>query len=255
MAIRKEKQKARIKVGACGSGKISMIHIIRSEERHQEEWGWLSTHWHFSFDTYYDPANTHWGPLRVFNDDVIAPGAGFPSHGHRDMEIVSYVIEGALEHRDSQGNQGVITAGEVQVMSAGSGIVHSEYNGSAEQPAHFLQFWMMPRTRGLPPRWEQRRFTHSDRAGKLLPVVSSGDVPGTLAIDQDAVVYLAGLRAGEQVRRPWLAQRKAYVFVISGALRLNGDQLGPGDQARMANERTLHLETQMDAELILLDLG
>jgi hypothetical protein len=231
-----------------------MIKVIKSEDRHHSDFGWLSTYWHFSFDTYHDPANMNWGALRVFNDDVIRPGQGFGSHPHRDMEIVTLVLEGELEHRDNQGNTGVIRPGEVQVMSAGSGIVHSEYNHSKERPVHLLQLWILPRTKGLRPRWEQRRFTPAERTGTLLPVVSDGKVPGTLHIDQDATIYVSALQAGQELEHRTRAGRKAYVFVIAGELTLNGAPLAAGDQARIADEPTLSLKAVEEAEVILLDL-
>ncbi len=231
-----------------------MLKVIKSGERYHADTGWLSTYWHFSFAEYHDPANMHWGPLRVFNDDVIQPGKGFGAHPHSDMEIITYVLEGELEHQDNQGNKGVIHPGEVQVMSAGTGIVHSEYNHSADRPVHLLQIWVMPRTRRLKPRWDQRRFAPEERSGKLLPVVSSGDLPGTLAIDQDATVSVSALRAGQEVIHRSGAGRKAYLFVIAGRLRVNGTELARGDQARIADEPELRLVATEDAELILLDL-
>jgi hypothetical protein len=231
-----------------------MIRVVKADERHHADMGWLSTHWHFSFADYSDPANVNWGPLRVFNDDVIRPGQGFGAHPHRDMEIVTYVLEGTLEHQDNQGNRGVIHAGEVQVMSAGTGIVHAEYNHSNQHPVHFLQLWILPRTKGLPPRWAQRQFTPADRAGKLLPVVSAGHVPATLAIDQDAAIYVSALRAGEEVVHRSRAGRRAYLFVITGHLTVNGIPLAAGDQARIAGEPELVLRATEEVELILLDL-
>ncbi len=232
-----------------------MIKVIKSTDRYHANMGWLSTYWHFSFDTYHDPANMNWGALRVFNDDVVQPGQGFGMHPHRDMEIVTYVLEGELEHRDNQGNTGVIRPGEVQVMSAGTGIVHSEYNHSKERPVHLLQLWILPRTKGLKPRWEQRQFTLSERGGALLPVVSDGKVPGTLHVDQDVTIYVSALKTGQTVvhtsRR---ASRKGYLFVIAGDLALNGIPLGTGDQARIADEPDLTVEAKGDAELIFLDL-
>ncbi|MFN7932924.1 MAG: pirin family protein [Bryobacteraceae bacterium] len=230
-----------------------MIHTIPSAERHHADMGWLSTRWHFSFDRYYDPKNMNWGPLRVFNDDVVQPGQGFGTHGHRDMEIVSIVLDGALEHADSIGTREVLKAGEVQVMSAGSGIRHSEYNASATDTVHFLQLWLMPRHQGLAPRWEQREFT--DRDGKLLPVVSSGDVPGTLTIDQDATIYLSRLAAGKQLTHASGAERKAYLFVMEGELEVNGKLLRQGDQARIEGEPSLSLGAKEDAHFVLLDLA
>lgn len=231
-----------------------MIQVIRSTERHSADFDWLQTHWHFSFAEYHDPKNMRWGALRVFNDDVIQPGQGFPMHGHQDMEIVTCVLEGTLEHRDSLGNRGVIRPGEVQVMSAGSGITHSEYNHSRQVPLHLLQLWIFPRTKGLAPRWEQKEFTKADRAGRLLSVVSSGELPGTLAIDQDAAIFLSALKKGEQVSRRSRPGRKAYLFVISGGVNVNGETLTAGDQARMADESDIGIHANHDAELILLDL-
>jgi redox-sensitive bicupin YhaK (pirin superfamily) len=231
-----------------------MIQTIRSAERHHRDFGWLSTYWHFSFDDYFDPANLQWGALRVFNDDVIRPGQGFGAHPHRDMEIVTYVLEGELEHRDSQGNTGVVGPGEVQVMSAGRGLVHSEYNHSKEDPVHLLQLWILPRTRGSTPRWEQRRFAPSERAGRLLPVVSSGTIPATLRVDQEAAIYVSALHMGQEVVHESRPGRKAYLYVIAGGLRLNGIALSGGDQSRIAGERVLSIQAPQDAEFILLDL-
>lgn len=231
-----------------------MITVVKSDQRHHRDMGWLSTHWHFSFAEYHDPRNLNWGALRVFNDDVVQPGQGFGAHPHRDMEIVTYVLQGELEHRDSQGNLGVIHPGEVQVMSAGTGIVHSEYNHSKEHPVHFLQLWIIPRTKGLTPRWEQRRFPPTARRGTLLPIVSAGDIPGTLAIDQDATILVADLRAGQEVSHRSRAGRKAYLFVIAGGLAINGTPLEMGDQARIADESALTIQGREDSELIVLDL-
>ena len=147
-----------------------MIQTIRSNERYHFETDWLKTYWHFSFDHYHDPSNMNFGPLRVFNDDVIAPAGGFPLHGHREMEIVTYIIEGALEHHDDMGNTGVIRPGEIQRMSAGTGVRHSEYNHSKKEPVHLVQLWIMPAVQHLEPSWEQKSFSLADRSGKLLPI-------------------------------------------------------------------------------------
>ncbi len=231
-----------------------MLRTIKSNERHHDNFGWLDTHWHFSFDSYHDPSNIHWGALRVFNDDVIEPSQGFGMHPHRDMEIVTYVLSGELEHQDSTGNRGVIHPGEVQVMSAGTGILHSEYNHSQKTPLHLLQLWILPRTRGLKPRWEQHQFMPAERQSKLLPVVSSGELAGTLTIDQDAQIYVSALPAGGEVKHQSRPHRKAYLFVIEGELSVNGTPLGAGDQARIADETELNIKASKDSELILLDL-
>jgi hypothetical protein len=235
-----------------------MIQVIKSNERHSADHGWLQTKWHFSFAEYHDPKNVHWGALRVFNDDVVQPGEGFGMHPHRDMEIVTVMLEGALEHRDSLGNTGVLRPGEVQVMSAGSGILHSEFNHSKTEPLHLLQLWIFPRTKNLKPRWEQKEFPAAEREGKLLPVVTSheadGAANGALRIDQDAQIYLSKLRAGESVLRTSREGRKAYLFVIEGGVNLNGTSLAAGDQGRIADEKTLRIRAEKDAEFILLDL-
>ena len=234
--------------------------VVRSEDRHHADHGWLDTRWHFSFADYYDPANMNFGPLRVFNDDVVKGGGGFDMHPHRDMEIVTYVISGRLEHRDHLGNRGVVHPGEVQVMSAGKGIMHAEFNASQTEPVRLLQLWVLPRHRNNKPRWEQRQFTPEQRSGRLLPVVSSADGTGddTLKIDQDATIYVSSLNAGQSVEhRSPAPGRKAYLFVIDGAVTLDGEtKLSAGDQARveLGDETTLSIRADKDAELILLDL-
>jgi len=231
-----------------------MIQIIPSAERHHENHDWLDTRWHFSFADYYDPKNEQWGALRVFNDDVIEPGQGFGMHPHRDMEIITYVLSGSLEHRDSLGHRGLIAPGEVQVMSAGRGIRHSEYNASETEALHLLQLWIFPRHNGLEPRWEQRVFTSEERDGRLLPAVSGGDIAGTLTIDQDAAIFLSRLAAGKTATHESRPRRRAYLFVISGEVQVNGQHLNAGDQARMADEKEIAIESVKDTELILLDL-
>ena len=230
------------------------FQVIRSDERHSADAGWLQTHWHFSFADFYDPSNMNFGALRVFNDDVVQPGGGFGMHPHKDMEIVTYVIDGQLEHRDHLGNHGIVQPGEVQVMSAGRGIMHSEFNPSKTTPVHLLQLWLLPRNLKNTPRWEQRQFSAAERGGKLLPVVSGGDVPGTLAIDQDATIYVSSLKAGQRVTHESRAGRLAYLFVFAGAVDVNGTTLGTGDQARVTDEPTLAIRATQDAEFILLDL-
>jgi redox-sensitive bicupin YhaK (pirin superfamily) len=230
-----------------------MIDIIPSAKRHHSDAGWLSTYWHFSFSDYYDPKNMNWGDLRVFNDDVIQGGGGFGMHPHRDMEIITYVVKGQLEHHDHLGNKGLVHPGEVQVMSAGRGIMHAEYNASKTEPVHLMQLWVIPRKKGNAPRWEQKQFTPEQRQGKLLPVVSSGNLPGTLAIDQDAAIYVSSLKSGQQVTHENKGSH-AYLFVISGSATLNGKPLAKGDQARVASEKKLEIRAETDAELILLDL-
>ena len=243
-----------------------MIHVIGSAERYHFETDWLSTYWHFSFDHYYDPANVSFGPLRVFNDDVIRPAGGFPFHGHREMEIVTYLIEGQLEHRDDLGNVGVIAPGEIQRMSAGTGVRHSEYNPSKEKPVHLVQLWILPAVKNLEPSWEQQRFSLEARTGKLLPIAIPSDqarkqTNGAVCIHQDATIYTSLLRPGDSATCALAAGRRAYLFVIAGELKLNGETLRAGDQARITGERTLQLAgpaksspSSAAADFLLLDL-
>lgn len=231
-----------------------MITIIPSADRYHGDFGWLSTNWHFSFGDYYDPKNMHWSALRVFNDDIIQGGGGFEPHPHRDMEIVSYVVSGGLEHRDGNGGHGIVHPGEIQVMSAGTGITHSEHNASKTEPMRLCQLWIMPRTKGAKPRWGQKQFTPEERSGKLLPIVSDGSIPGTLPIDQDATIYVSQLKAGQSVTHQSKPGRHAYLFVIEGGVTLNGKPLANGDQARLKDEPRLDILADKDAQVMLLDL-
>jgi redox-sensitive bicupin YhaK (pirin superfamily) len=231
-----------------------MIDIIPSDQRYHADHDWLDARWHFSFGDYNDPKNMNWSALRVFNDDIIAGGGGFDFHPHREMEIVTVVLEGALRHQDNLGNTGVIRPGEVQIMSAGKGILHAEHNDSATKPCHLLQLWITPKHRGNKPRWEQKEFGADERAGKLLPVVSDGSIPQTLQIDQDAAIYLSKLEISQVVRHSPAAKRSAYLFMIDGSAKLNGQLLSRGDQARIAGESELDIVAKSNADLILLDL-
>lgn len=246
-----------------------MIQTIRSDERFHVQEDWLNTYWHFSFDHYNDPNNMQFGPLRVFNDDVIAPGGGFPLHGHREMEIVTYVIEGALEHHDDMGNTGVIRPGEIQRMSAGTGVRHSEFNHSKKEPVHLVQLWIFPAVGRLAPSWEQKSFSLADRAGKLLPIAvpvngkasqphAAAASGNAVEIHQDATIYTSLLAPGQSATHKLGEGRRAYVFVIGGNLQLNGATLAPGDQARVTSERELQLAAtpgaNAAADFLLLDL-
>ncbi len=241
-----------------------MIQTIRSKDRYHAESDWLSTNWHFSFDHYHDPKNMNFGPLRVFNDDTVAPAGGFPLHGHREMEIITYVIEGALEHKDNMGNTGVIRPGEIQRMSAGTGIRHSEFNPSEKDPVHLIQLWIMPALEHLRPSWEQKSFSLSGRKGKLLPIAvpagKNGNSSSTaVQIHQDATIYTSLLSPGESVVHKLAYGRRAYIFVINGNLKLNGETLAAGDQARVSSEQELQLSavqgtSSTPADFLLLDL-
>jgi quercetin 2,3-dioxygenase len=233
-----------------------MIKIIKSGEHYHNEEDWLSTYWHFSFAHYQDPEKMNFGPLRVFNDDIIQPGTGFGFHPHRDMEIVTYVIDGELEHKDNQGNQGVIHPGEIQRMTAGSGILHSEYNHSKEKPLRLLQMWLFANKRGLAPSWEQRQFGKEARKNKLLPVIVPENTNDgqALHIHQDAAIYVSSLEAGSKVEHKLAQGRKAYVFVIDGKVQLGNNSMETRDAARIENEDKISIKADKPAELILLDL-
>jgi quercetin 2,3-dioxygenase len=231
-----------------------MTKIIRAKDRFHIESDWLSAYWLFSFDRYYDPNNMNFGPLRVFNHDTIAGGGGFPTHPHREMEIVTYVLQGTLAHKDSTGGRGLIRPGEVQRMTAGTGIAHSELNASETEPIKLMQIWLTPERDGLTPGYEQKQFTAEERTGKLLPIVAGQDMPGTLKIHQDATFYVGRMNAGDEVKHPLKAGRRAFLYVIEGAVRLEEDELTAGDQARIVEGGELRLRAQATSELILIDL-
>ena len=232
-----------------------MIKTINSSEHYKSELGWLTSYHHFSFADYYNPDKMNYGPLRVFNDDTVRAGTGFDFHQHRDMEIITYLIDGELEHKDNQGNRGVIYPGEVQRMTAGSGIMHSEYNHSKEKPLRLLQMWVFANKKGLKPSWEQKKFRKEDRINRLVPVVTSENVSGdnTLHIHQDATFYLSTLTDGGHVSHVVGSGRKAYLFVIDGAISLNGKPMQTQDAALVENE-SLAIRASAPTELILIDL-
>ncbi|MBC5809913.1 MAG: pirin family protein [Candidatus Eremiobacteraeota bacterium] len=228
------------------------LSIQRSKERGFADHGWLQTYHSFSFADYFDPRNSNWGALRVFNDDVIAADKGFGTHPHRDMEILTYVLEGELEHKDSMGNVGVIGPGGVQYLSAGTGIAHSEYNHSAERPLHLVQMWVTPRARNLKPQYGQVDYAREERLNRWLPIATGEpNVESKIAIWQDASAYVARLENGSldfAVR----AKRFAFLFVAQGDLTANGTTLGPGDAARIAGP--LDLTVAGNGEAVLWDV-
>src|SRR5262249_12922795 len=215
---------------------------------------WLSAYWLFSFDRYYDPNNVTFGPLRVFNHDTVASGGGFPTHSHREMEIVTYVLEGALQHKDSTGGKGMIRAGEVQRMTAGTGVAHSEFNASETERVKLLQMWVVPDNPGLPPSYEQKQFNVEQRTGGLLPIASGQDAPGTVKVHQDVGFYVSRLREGDGVSHDLEPGRRAFLYVMEGAIRLNGETLYAGDQARVTDVVTLEIAGSQESEIILIDL-
>ena len=231
-----------------------MITLRRSAERGYADHGWLKSHHSFSFADYFDPAHMGWGNLRVINEDRVAPGTGFGTHGHRDMEIVSYVLEGALGHKDSIGNGATIEPGDVQRMTAGSGIRHSEFNHASDRTTHFLQIWIVPDERDLAPGYEQKRFPPESKRGVLRLVAAPDGRDGAVRLNADAAIR-AGLFDGEE--RAELAldpARLAYVHVVRGALVVNGQRLEAGDAAQIDGEPRLVLEDGRDAEVLVFDL-
>jgi hypothetical protein len=231
-----------------------MIAIRPAKERGHADHGWLDT-WHtFSFADYYDPRFMGFRALRVINEDFVAAGRGFPTHGHRDMEIITYVLEGALEHRDSLGTGSVIRPGEVQRMSAGTGVRHSEANPSATEPLHLLQIWIEPSKAGIAPGYEQQTFADADKRGRLRLVASPDGADGSVTIHQDARVYATVLGPGQHVEHTLAPGRHAWLHVARGTLALNGHRLAQGDGAAMTAEPSLTLLADTDAEALLFDL-
>jgi redox-sensitive bicupin YhaK (pirin superfamily) len=232
-----------------------MIEIRRSDERGHANHGWLDSYHSFSFADYYDPEHMHFGPLRVINEDRIAGGQGFGTHGHRDMEIVTYVLDGALAHRDSMGNGSTIRHGDVQRMSAGTGVMHSEFNASEDESVHLLQIWVLPQRAGDQPGYEEKRFDDADKRGRLRIVASPDGRDGSVTIHSDASIYAALIDGAEQAALPLQAGRRAYVHVARGALTVNGEALTAGDAAMIVDTTTVTLEQGRDAEVLVFDLG
>ncbi|HEX7453305.1 MAG TPA: pirin family protein [Polyangiaceae bacterium] len=232
-----------------------MITLRKAQDRGHAQHGWLDS-WHtFSFGDYYDPKHMGFRSLRVINDDSVAPGKGFPTHSHRDMEIITYVLNGSLEHKDSMGNGSVMKPGDVQRMTAGTGVGHSEFNGSRNEPVHFLQIWVLPEARNLPPGYEQKHFSKEDRRGSLRLVASREGADGAVQVHQD-MKLLAGLfGAGDSVSYALPAGRHAWLHVARGKIRVNGHDLEAGDAVQASEEAALLLSDASDAEVLLFDLG
>jgi quercetin 2,3-dioxygenase len=232
-----------------------MLTVRRASERGGGEYGWLETRHTFSFNDYHDPRYMGFRALRVINEDWIAPGKGFGTHGHRDMEIVTYVLEGALAHKDSLGNGSVLRPGEFQRMTAGTGIEHSEFNPSETEPVHLYQIWLFPERRGLSPSYDQRVFPEAERAGKLRVVASPDGRDGSLTIRQNAEVYLGTIDAGARVLHELAPGRHAWVQVLRGSIDLNGVALDVSDGAAVSEESGLALRARQASEVILFDLA
>jgi redox-sensitive bicupin YhaK (pirin superfamily) len=232
-----------------------MITIRKSEERGHLNHGWLDTYHTFSFDQYYDPGHMHFRSLRVINEDRVAPAKGFPKHSHRDMEIITYILAGALEHRDSMGNGSVIRPGDVQRMSAGTGVAHSEFNPSDSESVHLLQIWIMPRARNLPPSYEQKAFSEDDRRNRLRLVASDDGRDGSVTIQQDAKLYAAILDRDAAIEHTLADNRYGWLQVARGSVNLNRHALTQGDGAAISHERSLKILSSDEAELLLFDLA
>jgi len=231
-----------------------MFVVRRSSERGHADHGWLQSFHSFSFADYYDPRHMGFGPLRVINEDRVAPGQGFGTHGHRDMEIISYVLDGELAHKDSIGNGSVIRPGDVQRMSAGKGVMHSEYNHSKSQTTHFLQIWIQPSVQGIEPSYEEKRFERADKRGRLRLIASADGAEGSVRLHQDARVY-AGLFDGAESAALDLAPgRRGYVHVARGTVDVNGNRLAAGDAAQLTDVDHLAIAQGDDAEVIVFDL-
>ena len=232
-----------------------MINIRRSQDRGHFNHGWLNTYHTFSFADYHDPKFMGFRSLRVINEDVVAPGQGFGRHPHRDMEIITYVLSGELEHRDSMGNGAVIRPGELQYMAAGTGITHSEFNPSRSEPVHLMQIWIEPNRRGVKPQYEQRAFPNVIAAGKLVLLASEDGRSGSIRINQDARVFAATLRTGQNIDFELRNGRGAWVQVLRGEIQLNTDQLAAGDGAAIMDESRVTMSANDEAEVLLFDLS
>jgi redox-sensitive bicupin YhaK (pirin superfamily) len=231
-----------------------MLSIRKADNRGHANHGWLDSRHSFSFGSYYDPRHMGVSNLRVINDDIVAPGGGFATHGHSDMEIISYVLEGALEHKDSMGNGSVIRPGDVQRMSAGTGVTHSEYNHSKSEPVHFLQIWLQPNARGVEPSYDQRHFPVEDRRGRWELLVSPDGQYGSIATHQDARMFGTLLTPGEVLEYRFDADRQGYLHLARGQLRVGNVTLNQGDGLTIQKQELLELEGIEDAEILLFDL-
>ncbi len=231
-----------------------MITVRASEARGNADHGWLRSKHSFSFGSYFDPAYVGFGPLRVINEDRVVPGAGFGTHGHRDMEIVSYVLDGALEHKDNTGSGSVIRPGEIQRMTAGRGILHSEYNHSKQDPVHFLQIWINPSQKGLEPGYEQKAFEAADAANQLQLIASPEGSGSAVKIHQDANIYVSRLGAGNNMNFSIDDNRQAWIQLARGEVSVNDTSLREGDGAAIVNEAKLSITALQDAEILLFDL-
>lgn len=232
-----------------------MLNIRKSQDRGYADHGWLKSFHSFSFAGYYDPEHMGWGNLRVINEDRIAPGTGFGTHGHRDMEIISYVLSGELAHKDNMGNGKAIPPGDVQRMSAGRGVMHSEYNHAPQDTTHFLQIWIEPNVRGIPASYEQKSFAEAEKRGTLRLVASPDAAQGSVTIHADARLYAGLFNGTESAELALDPARKAYVHLVRGELEVNGQKLSGGDAALLEKENRIELKAGRDAEVLVFDLA
>lgn len=231
-----------------------MYQVRKSEDRGKENHGWLNSQHSFSFGYYYDPEHTGFGPLLVINEDRVQPARGFGTHGHKDMEIISYVLDGALEHKDSMGTGSVLRYGDVQRMSAGTGVMHSEFNHSKSESLHFLQIWIEPNVKGIEPSYEEKHFTTESKQGKLCLIASPDGRDGSVLVHQDTFVYASILNADARIEHRLDHGRTAYVHVIRGQLTVNGTSLSTGDALKISEESAVTLSQAEAAEILLFDL-
>lgn len=231
-----------------------MLELRKSEDRGHANHGWLDSHHTFSFADYYDEKHMGFGPLRVINEDRVNAGGGFGTHGHRDMEIISYVLEGELAHRDSMGTGSVIRPGDVQRMSAGSGVRHSEFNHAKDQTTHFLQIWIQPNVTGIPPSYEEKRFADEEKRGRLRLIASPDGADGSVLIHQDAKLYAGLFDGAEAASLPLAAGRRAYVHVARGSVEVNGEALKTGDALKVSDVSVLEISGGQQAEVLVFDL-
>lgn len=233
---------------------MTMLAVRKSSDRGIANFGWLHSQHSFSFGSYYDPQHTGFGPLLVINEDRVQPGRGFGTHGHRDMEIISYVLDGALAHQDSIGNGSALRYGDVQRMSAGTGVQHSEFNHSASEQVHFLQIWIEPNVQGIAPGYEEKHFDAESKQGRLRLIASSDGRDGSVLIHQDAALYASILNGADALEHQLAPGRTAYVHVVRGKLAVNGVDLGAGDALKISGENKVTLEQADAAEILLFDL-
>jgi redox-sensitive bicupin YhaK (pirin superfamily) len=231
-----------------------MIARRNANERGHANFGWLNSHHSFSFGSYHDPQHMGWGDLRVINDDIVAPGQGFGKHGHRDMAIISYVLEGALAHTDSIGNGSVLHPGQVQLMNAGTGVMHSEFNPSVSDPVHFLQIWVMPAANGTAPSYQETAFTDTQKRGKLCLLASPNGQDQSLTIGQDVKLFASLLDGNERINYAFESGRLGYVHVARGSIEINGEQYHAGDAAKISGADVVLLANGQNAEILLFDL-